>query len=166
MRKRLSRSLLLFASLLGTPVLTHPEQHITGRLSYSQDQRFVRLKAYLKKRRSPAADLSADFLAAADRHDLDWRLLPAIAVVESGAGLRYTNNNIFGWGSGTVRFSSLRAGIHHVASRLGNSKLYRHKDLDGVLRTYNPYASYPGRVKKVMRTLAPSAEILPAAGTP
>lgn len=166
MRKRLSRNLLLIASLLGAPALTHPEQHVTGQLSYSQDQRFVRLKAFLKKRRSPLAGLSADFLAAADRHDLDWRLLPAIAVVESGAGQRYTHNNVFGWGSGTVRFHSLRAGIHHVASRLGNSRLYRDKNLDGVLRTYNPYASYPGRVKKVMRTLGPSAEIPPAAGTP
>jgi len=156
LRRRLSSSVLLFAGLLATPAMTHPEQHNTSKLSYEVDSRFLRLKSYLNKRNSPIENLTADFIAAADRHELDWRLLPAIAVIESSAGVRYMNNNIFGWNSCRTRFPTVREGIHHVASRFANSRLYRDKDVDGILRTYNPYESYPGRIKRVMGTLGPA----------
>ena len=132
-----------------------PEQHNTAAVSYQNDARLESLKLFLQKRNSPIENLAADFVAASDRYNLDWRLLPAIAVLESGAGERYMNNNIFGWDSCKVHFVSVRTGIHHVASRLANSKLYKDKDLDGILRTYNPYESYPGRIKRIMRSLGP-----------
>jgi hypothetical protein len=147
---------VLIASLLATPRLMHPGQHLTRQLSYESDPRYVVLKTYLSSRNSPLEPLTADFIAAADRNSLDWRLLPAIATLESGAGKRYRNNNVFGWDSCRVRFPSVRNGIHHVADRLANSRLYRDKDVDGILRTYNPYASYPGRIKNIMRTLGPA----------
>jgi hypothetical protein len=155
LRKRLSSVLVLFAGLLAAPAITHPEQHNTAAVSYQNDVRLERLKLFLQKRNSPIENLAADFVAASDRYNLDWRLLPAIAVLESGAGERYMNNNIFGWDSCKVHFASVRTGIHHVASRLANSKLYKDKDLDGILRTYNPYESYPGRIKRIMRSLGP-----------
>jgi hypothetical protein len=136
--------------------MLHPEQHVTSTLSYHKDPRYIRLKSYLKKRKSPLEGLTADFISAADRNKLDWRLLPAIATLESSAGKRYQNNNVFGWDSCRVRFPSVRDGIHHVAGRLATSDLYRDKDLDGILKTYNPYASYPGRIKRIMRTLGPA----------
>jgi hypothetical protein len=156
LRKRLSSGLVLIAGLLATPAITHPEQHNTAAVSYQGDARLTRLKLFLQKRQSPIENLAEDFVAASDRHNLDWRLLPAIAVLESGAGQRYMNNNIFGWDSCKVRFPSIRTGIHHVASRLANSKLYKDKDLDGILHTYNPYESYPGRIKRIMRSLGPA----------
>ncbi len=137
--------------------MTHPEQHVTSKLSYNKDPRFQRLKAYLKNRQSPIEDLSADFIAAADRHSLDWRLLPAISVAESSGGKRYKNNNIFGWGSCEVRFPTVRKGIHIVAERLAQSDLYRNKSTDEILRTYNPYGFYPSRVKSIMRRMGPAA---------
>jgi hypothetical protein len=42
-----------------------------------------------------------------------------------------------------------------VAGRLGNSKLYRDKGVDEILRIYNPGANYPGVVKSVMRRISP-----------
>ena len=159
MSKRLSSRIVLFAGLLAAPAITHPEQQNTSQVSYDQDPRLLRLKSFLQKRNSPITHLSADFIAAADRHHLDWRLLPAIATLESGGGKRYKNNNIFGWDACETRFPSVREGIHHVANRLENSRLYKDKDLDGILGTYNPYDFYPGRIKRLMRQLGPAEPV-------
>src|SRR3712207_7458386 len=43
-----------------------------------QDPRLVRLKQFFQKNQCPAAQYAADFIHAADRHSLDWRLLPSI----------------------------------------------------------------------------------------
>src|SRR5207248_7451405 len=104
---------------------------------------------------------------AADMNHLDWRLLPSISIVESGGGREARNNNLFGWNGGKAMFVSIRAAIHEVGGRLGNSKLYRNKDVDGILRVYNPRASYSGIVKSVMRRISPTRGTLssPDAGT-
>ena len=112
----------------------------------------VQMTAHPPLQRGP---LAPEFLAAADRHRLDWRLLPSISVIESGGGKNYTQNNIFGWGSATRGFASIRKSIDWVAARLANSKLYKGKDLDGILATYNPRPGYRARVKSVMRMLGP-----------
>ncbi len=105
---------------------------------------------------SPVSHLAPDFVDAADRNTLDWRLLPSIAVIESGAGKEYTNNNIFGWDSGKTKFPSVRAGIHTVATRLSKSRLYKHKPITALLSTYNPRADYAARVIRVMQSIGPS----------
>ncbi len=117
---------------------------------YKDDPRLARLTYFLKANNSPVSHLAVDFIAAADRHGLDWRLLPAIAMVESGAGIAHARNNIFGWNSARTGFASVREGIYVVARRLAWSRLYREKDLDGVLRTYNRKPGYSGRVKGFM----------------
>jgi hypothetical protein len=110
---------------------------------------------------SPVRELAPEFLAAADRHALDWRLLPSICVIESSGGKNYSKNNIFGWGSATRGFASIRGSIDWVASRLAHSKLYQGKDLDEILATYNPRPGYPARVKSVMRLVAPDQGLAP-----
>jgi hypothetical protein len=106
-----------------------------------------------QRHRAPVDRLAEEFLAAADAHRLDWRLLPSIAMVESGGGKAYINNNIMGWDSGKVRFASVRTGIHTVASRLANSPLYRGKSLDQMIRTYNPVPGYTNRIYHFMALL-------------
>lgn len=149
----LSNGLIIFAGLLATPAMTHPGQDITSILSYQEDPRAVRLRAFLEQKGYPIQGLAEDFVAAADRNELDWRLLPAISIVESSGGKHYINNNIFGWDAENVAFHTIRQGIHFVASRLASSKLYEGKDLDGILGTYNPCETYPPRVKRLMRAL-------------
>ena len=53
---------------------------------------------------------------------------------------------------------ALAAGIRAVASSLAHSALYRNKDVDGVLKTYNGSAGYARRVKDVMRRIAPAVD--------
>jgi hypothetical protein len=126
---------------------------------YRNDPRLALLRNFFLAFRSPVSHLAPEFLAAADRYDLDWRLLPSISVVESGGGKNATRNNIFGWASARKGFTSVRGSIGWVASRLARSKLYQNKDLDGILATYNPRAGYPARVKSVMKLIAPDQTV-------
>jgi hypothetical protein len=147
--KTVSQGLFVFAGLLATPAATKLEQALPAPCK-PRDSRVVRLQRFLQERDCPVSRFASDFIEAADRFDLDWRLLPSISYVESGGGKEYRGNNIFGWGNGLQAFPSIRAGIRLVASRLAKSNLYRHKNLDEVLRTYNPNVTYGTRVKAVM----------------
>jgi hypothetical protein len=124
-------------------------------LHYDEDPRLARLREFFLKYDSPVHYLAAEFLDAADENGLDWRLLPTIAMVESGGGRDHTKNNIFGWASCRRGFPSVREGIHTVASRLANSRLYKGKDLEGILRTYNRRKTYRHIVLALMKTLGP-----------
>ena len=148
------RRTILFAGLLVTPAVVNTTQLELARAEES-DPRLQMLQQYFADRDCPLQDSAADFLIAADNNALDWRLLPSISMIESSGGKDYRNNNVFGWDSCRESFSSVQAGIHFVASRLANSKLYRNKDVDQKLLTYNPQPDYRHRVKAVMRALGP-----------
>ena len=143
----------MFAGLLATPVAPQsmPPSGAPQAVQPKQDSRLVRLQRFLFQNRYPVHRLAGDFIEAADNQELDWRLLPSIAVVESGGGKHCRNNNVFGWANGRARFRSIRDGIHHVAQKLASEKQFRNKDVDGILRAYNPqYRDYARRVKAVM----------------
>ena len=84
------------------------------------DLRVVRLKSFLDKYESPLTPYAGKFIAVADKYDLDWRLLPAIAGTESTFGLHYIRGtyNPFGWGSGRIPFASWSNGIEAVGKGL------------------------------------------------
>lgn len=91
--------------------------------SYTQKMRLVVLESYLKSQASPLAPYSADFIEVADEYGLDWRLLPAIAGVESSFGKRFPQGsyNVFGWGiygNQVLRFNSYREAMEAVAKGL------------------------------------------------
>lgn len=119
------------------------------------DPRVSRLRLFLEEKDCPIRDLAPDFIAAADRHGLDWRLLPSISFVESTGGKYCKRNNIFGWANANKRFPSVRHGIHAVAYKLGKGHYYRSKGTDGILKTYNPRPEYATRVKEVMERIGP-----------
>jgi hypothetical protein len=155
MRKILSSSLVV-AGMLSTPIAVTNAETPDAASEYRNDPRLESLNKFFQNGDCPAQVFSADFLHVADQHNLDWRLLPSISMVESGGGREARNNNMFGWDGGRAIYISIRAGIHDVAARLGNSKLYRDKVVDEILRIYNPDTHYPGVVKSVMRRISPS----------
>ena len=128
----------------------------------SADLRTVRLKTFFSKLHCPVAELSEEFVHAADDNEIDWRLLPSISVIESGGGKAYRNNNIFGWSNGNYPFASLRSGIHAVAFKLGKSALYRNQSVEGKLHLYNPDESYAPAVMSVMNRISPVVNLRPA----
>ena len=155
MRKFVSKELIVAAGLLAAPA-TETRPHVESVRVNNPDPRLQRLSQFLVDRDCPIKTLAPDFIQAADQNNLDWRLLPSISIIESGGGKDYRNNNVFGWDSCKQRFPSVRDGIHIVASRLANSKLYRDKNLAGVLKTYNPREDYAPRVLSMMVALSPA----------
>jgi hypothetical protein len=126
------------------------------------DPRTLRLKRFLSSLHCPVAAMADDFVHAADDNHLDWRLLPSIAVIESGGGKAYINNNIFGWGyGGPIPFPSIRTGLNLVAFKLAQSPLYRDLDIADKLRHYNPDETYPSRVMDVMHRISPIVDLTP-----
>lgn len=123
------------------------------------DPRTIRLRRFLSKLHCPVATMSEDFVQAADDNQLDWRLLPSIAVIESSGGKAYKNNNIFGWRQGDEVFPTIRAGLNQVAYKLGRSPLYRSRSSLAKLRLYNPNEEYPGNVMAVMNRISPLADL-------
>lgn len=121
----------------------------------ASDARLPALKNFFAEYRSPLAAHADDFLKAADRFGLDWRLMPSLVIIESG-GRNIRNNNVFGWGNGHSRFRSIADSIIVVADCLTNKLPYRGKPLDDKLRAYNPRRrDYPLFVRKVMNQVAP-----------
>jgi hypothetical protein len=152
MRRLLSSGLVVFAGLAAIPAAVAPPSGTQP--NYKNDPRFARLRSFFAKGNCPARHYVSAFLEAADRYALDWRLLPSLSFIESTGGKAARNNNLFGWGQ--EEFSTPTAGIHAVGYRLAYSSLYKDKDVDGILRTYNPSPDYPDRVKSVMREIAPT----------
>ncbi|MGA3024905.1 MAG: hypothetical protein ABSF98_09065 [Bryobacteraceae bacterium] len=155
-----ARQMVVMAGLLSVPMVTAVDRKLPPPArdpGPHADDRLLKLEKFFADGNCPLRNASADFLEAADRYALDWRLLPSISIVESSGGKVFRNNNVLGWGSCNRRFRSVRAGIHLVASRLATSTLYRDKGLDDVLATYNPDPEYVSRVKSVMRRLSSAA---------
>ena len=118
------------------------------------DNRCEALLNFFKKYGSPLGIHAGEFLMAADKNRLDWRLLPGLAMVETTGGKHARTANVFGWDSGKAHFDSITAGIRHVANQLANSKLYRGKDTQGILRQYNPDRdTYPRKVMRFINEL-------------
>lgn len=157
MRKFSASSLVLFAVLLvlPSPVADQHAAASTPELS-PDDPRLERLEEFFAARDCPAVAVAGVFVQAADAYGLDWRLLPSISFVESTGGKAMNNNNLFGWKNGEAEFASLSEAIHKVGFSLANSRLYRNKDVDAILETYNPNNEYPAKVKSVMYRISPS----------
>ena len=120
------------------------------------------LTRYFQASRSPLAEHSAEFVEAAKRYGIDWRLLPALAMVETAggrAGVR--DHNFFGWGR--ARFDSPKEAIWTVAEQLGEGVTYRGKSTREKLVVYNRrYRAFPGRVMKIMDAIGPDGGEPPA----
>lgn len=156
MRKLLTGG-LVFAGIVSLPTSISKQQTLNIQVpDYSHDARLKTLQKFFGKAGCPAQKYSEEFIEAADTYDLDWRLLPSISFIESTGGKAAKNNNLFGWDSGRAEFATPVAGIHEVGYRLAHSELYRDKDVDGILATYNPDAEYAQRVKFVMRQISSS----------
>ena len=152
------RQLLICAGLLGLPAMPNLAQQPHQQSVPRNDPRLPLLQTFFKDAHSPLHALAVDFLEAADHNGLDWRLLPSISLVETGCGRTAVGKNLFGWDSGRKQFASFREAIQWVASRLGNSKLYRGKDLVHILATYNARPEYAGLVRSVMNQLGSSGQ--------
>ena len=123
----------------------------------------------------PLLGMGMKMATEADANNLDWRLLPAIAVRESTGGKNACSkakHNFFGWGSCKVSFSSDENAIETVAKNLGGNnpstaKHYDNKTVKEILNAYNPPSivpRYSNQVMSIMNTIG-SADITPTPTT-
>jgi len=89
------------------------------------DARPVLVERFLEKYNSPMVGLGKEFVEAADKNNLDWRLLPALAFQESNLGKKIPkgSHNPFGWAiyegkDAGAYFSSWEEAIAIVAIRM------------------------------------------------
>lgn len=119
--------LLLFFGA-STPVFAVDVAEGTASLVIHQaekDSRATHLRAYLTSLGSPLVDEANHFVSEADRLGLDWRLVAAIAGVESTFGKQIPTGsyNAWGWGipSGAqwgIAFGDWKTGITTVSEGL------------------------------------------------
>jgi hypothetical protein len=123
----------------------------------TEDPRDQQLSAFFTHYNCPelSFQLINTYIHAADQNNLDYRILPAISVQESGCGRHYPqgSNNIFGWDSGRERFSSLPQAASFVAQQLAIGHYYRGKTAFEKLRAYNPNPSYALNVYQLMQQI-------------
>ncbi|KKQ19427.1 MAG: hypothetical protein US45_C0049G0002 [Candidatus Nomurabacteria bacterium GW2011_GWA1_37_20] len=116
------------------------------------------IDSYFGAREMPLKGVGMKMVLEAKRNNLDWRLLPAIAVRESTGGkfaCKTVNYNPFGWGSCKIGFNSNDEAIETVARNLGgnNPKTayhYDEKTTKQILRAYNPPSIVPRYAEQVM----------------
>ena len=134
------------------------------------------IDAYFTSHDMPLSGLGLEMAEAANSNNIDWRLLPAIAVRESTGGKNACDkveNNPFGWGSCKIGFRSLNEAIETVAMNLGGNnpntaKHYDNKTTKQILHSYNPPSivpTYAQQVMAIMKDIGP-ADITATPATP
>ena len=154
MKRFLPSGFMIFAGVLGIAAATASADQDVTKIRKKFDLREAILRRFLKENHCPVERYAGVFVAEADAHGLDWRLLPSLSIVESGGGRHARGNNLFGWANGKVSFDSISDAIHHVAATLSLGKAYRGKDLDGKLLTYNHRPDYKVMVMELMRQIS------------
>ena len=117
------------------------------------DMRGARLEAFFKAYDCPSPLHVDEYLKAADSHDVDYRLLPAISLVESTCGAFERRNNRWGWDSVQSGFPSVPAGIEYITEQLAENPHYKGKSIREKLFTYNPYPPYVRQVERLMHQI-------------
>lgn len=130
------------------------------------EEKAKKIDKYFSDRGLPLAGYGKKFVQEAEKNNLDYTLLPAIAMIES-TGYKHACkstrglNNGFGWGSCKIAFSSVDEAIEKVATHVGGNhpntaKYYQGKNLVAILNTYNPPQyrhDYVTLVTGVMKTI-------------
>ena len=105
------------------------------------DERVHKLEEYLATHNSPLTPYAKVFIDHADKYGLfDWKLVPAITGVESTFGKAIPTNsyNAYGWGNGSVVFTSWEQSIDLVSQAL--KEKYIDRGLDTVEKIAPVYA--------------------------
>ena len=118
-----------------------------------EDKRHERLETFFQSFGCPAPYHAREYVGAADSNAIDYRLLPAISVLESTCGIYQRKNNRWGWASARKGFASFRAGLEYIAHQLAEGRYYKNKTLEEKVHTYNPSPQYARLVDKLMHKI-------------
>ncbi len=165
MNRRLFVLLLLILPLLFPNINVRAEKKAENTIPQLEiiegkklDKKATILAKYLAKFDSPLQYHAQDFIDAAEAYQLDWKMVPAIAGVESTFGKFIPGGyNAWGWGvygTQAIYFSSWREGIFTIAKGLREG--YLNKGLTEPYSINRVYAASPfwgGKVSYFMQDL-------------
>jgi hypothetical protein len=163
MNRYLQSGVIIFAGVLGIAAGSVNPAHDIAKTRRRFDLRSTILRKFLKDHNCANQDYAEMMIAEADTHGLDWRLMPAISLVETGGGRTGKGNNLFGWSNGKTKFRSFGESIHEVASALSIARPYIGKNTEGKLLAFNTERTdYSAIVMAIMKQISPRAEVQPA----
>ena len=119
------------------------------------------IDTFYKEHNMPLEGMGMKMVEEAEKNDIDWRLLPAISVVESTGGrhaCKKVTHSFMGWGSCKINFKSDEEAIEIVAKNLGGNnpntdQHYADKTTKQILQKYNPPSIVPDYADKVMKVM-------------
>lgn len=125
------------------------------------DRQVEKIRAYYARHNLPLQHEAEHFVAAAEKYDIDWRLVAAIGFIESTGGkfaCQTATYSAFGWGSCKIDFDSYEESIYVISKNLGGHNPntayhYAGKNIKGILQSYNPPSVVPDYAQKVMRQM-------------
>ena len=130
-----------------TPLTT--TQNVLSATVYADDSgenggKTEKIRLFLARYNSPLEPYAADIVNAANQYGLDHRLIPAIAMQESGLCKKIPENSFNCWGFGiyggkVTRFSDYKEGIYTVTQAL--AMRYKHQGLvtpEQIMTIYTP----------------------------
>jgi hypothetical protein len=125
------------------------------------DSRVKILEKFLKQYNSPLTPSAGEFIAMADKYNLDWKLVAAISGVESTFGKEIPTNsyNAWGWGvygDNVIRFKSWNEGIDTISQGLREKYMdqWGGKDIYEIGAVYASSKAWPGHVEYYMNKIA------------
>lgn len=110
----------------------------------SFDGRAKIVESFFRKYNSPLYFYSENFIQVADKYNLEWRLLPSIAMQESNGGRKVIKHsfNPFGfgiYGNKVVKFTSWEDGIERVGKTLKQEYIDKgYKTVEQIMVKYTP----------------------------
>lgn len=118
------------------------------------DGKIRQLRLFLESYNSPLATFSTDFVFMADRYGVDWKLVPAIAGVESTFGkfIPQGSYNAYGWANGNFYFQSWPESIEIVTRTLKEKYIDRGAStVEKIAQIYAPPSkTWAGKVRYFM----------------
>ena len=109
----------------------------------------------VNRNNAPLSEYAEKFVEVANKYNLDYRLLPAIATVESGGGKsNFRSYNAWGWGS--KGFSSFEEGIEVVGRGLKTGYIDKGRDtVEEIAPVYCPpnYKNWARSVNQFMNEI-------------
>lgn len=128
------------------------------------DEKAKKIDAYFAQRNLPLAGYGKKLVLEAEKNGLPYNLVASVGFIESTAGkygCKKVTYSWFGWGSCTINFKSVDESIEIISKNLGGNnpktaKYYAGKDVDGILKSYNPPSvvpDYSQKVQKVMKAI-------------
>lgn len=149
--------------------ITTKASMITTQEVDSHKDRIIKVNKLLASYDSPLEGYGEKFVVEADKNNIDWRLLVAIAGQESTFGIhscKKVSNSFLGYGSCKINFKSVDEAIERVSASLGGNNENTAKHYDGkttkqILRKYNSVKpDYPNQVIRIMKMIDNNEDIV------